>query len=187
MREAIFWLLYANEVKAGIAYLFSGERARKVAREVLDEAEKNVSQYFGTLVVINLVLAIVAIGIASAVGLPNPLLWGCACRHTELYSLSRPSDYGSDAVRDWPHDIHDAHRCVGAASFVDHRNHSGGSIPYTHNHRTPPHAESLPCLSVDRLLGMDVGTLGCTSCHPAAHLRRGCAATLSAYPKVPAS
>lgn len=72
----IFWLLYANEVKAGIAHLFSGERARKVAREVLDEAEKNVSQYFGTLVIINLVLAIVAIGIASAVGLPNPLLWG---------------------------------------------------------------------------------------------------------------
>ena len=35
-----------------------------------------VSQYFGTLVVVNLCLAAVAMGLASAVGLPNPLLWG---------------------------------------------------------------------------------------------------------------
>ena len=35
-----------------------------------------MSQYFGTLVVINFGLAIVAMGLASAIGLPNPLLWG---------------------------------------------------------------------------------------------------------------
>jgi predicted PurR-regulated permease PerM len=72
----IFWMLYANEVKAGIAHLFSDQRARHVARTVLDDAENKVSQYFGTLVVVNLCLAAVAMGLASAVGLPNPLLWG---------------------------------------------------------------------------------------------------------------
>ena len=72
----IFWMLYANEVKGGIARLFSGDRAGPVARTILDDAEKNVSQYFGTLVVVNLCLAALAVGLAQAVGLPNPLLWG---------------------------------------------------------------------------------------------------------------
>jgi predicted PurR-regulated permease PerM len=72
----IFWMLYADEVKRGIARLFSGDRAGQVARSILDDAENKVSQYFGTLVVVNLCLAVLAIGIASAVGLPNPLLWG---------------------------------------------------------------------------------------------------------------
>jgi predicted PurR-regulated permease PerM len=71
----IFWMLYANDIKAGIAYLFSGDRGQ-IARAVLDEAESNVSQYFGTLAVVNLVLAALAAGLAWAVGLPNPLLWG---------------------------------------------------------------------------------------------------------------
>jgi predicted PurR-regulated permease PerM len=72
----IFWILYANEVKGGISRLFAGDRAGQVARRILDDAENKVSQYFGTLVVVNLCLAALAIGIAAAVGLPNPLLWG---------------------------------------------------------------------------------------------------------------
>src|SRR5215470_8313029 len=40
----IFWMLYANEVKGGIARLFSDDPARKVARKVLDDAENKVSQ-----------------------------------------------------------------------------------------------------------------------------------------------
>ena len=72
----IFWMLYANEVKGGVAHLFSDDRGREVARTVLDKAEQRVSQYFGTLLLVNLCLAVVAIGMASAVGLPNPLLWG---------------------------------------------------------------------------------------------------------------
>jgi predicted PurR-regulated permease PerM len=71
----IFWMLYANDIKAGIASLFSGESGQ-TARAVLDEAENNVSQYFGTLAVVNLVLAALAAGLAWAMGLPNPLLWG---------------------------------------------------------------------------------------------------------------
>jgi predicted PurR-regulated permease PerM len=72
----IFWMLYANEVKGGIAHLFSDDRAREVAHTVLDSAEHRVSQYFGTLLLVNLCLALVAMGLAMAVGLPNPLLWG---------------------------------------------------------------------------------------------------------------
>jgi predicted PurR-regulated permease PerM len=72
----IFWMLYANEVKGGIALLFSGDRAGQVALRILDDAENKVSQYFGTMVIVNLCLAAVAMGLASAVGLPNPLLWG---------------------------------------------------------------------------------------------------------------
>src|SRR5215831_11218615 len=72
----IFWMLYANKVKGDIAGLFSDDRARQAARKVLDDAENKVSQYFGTLVVVNLCLAADAMGLASAVRLPNPLLWG---------------------------------------------------------------------------------------------------------------
>jgi predicted PurR-regulated permease PerM len=72
----IFWMLYANKVKGDIARLFSDDRARQAARAVLDDAENKVSQYFGTLVVVNLCRAAVAMGLASAIGLPNPLLWG---------------------------------------------------------------------------------------------------------------
>jgi predicted PurR-regulated permease PerM len=72
----IFWMLYANEVKGGIARLFSGDGAGRMARRILDDAENKVSQYFGTLLAVNLCLAIVAMGLAEAVGLPNPLLWG---------------------------------------------------------------------------------------------------------------
>jgi predicted PurR-regulated permease PerM len=72
----IFWMLYANEIKAGIAHLFVADRARQAARSVLDDAEHKVSRYFGTLVVVNLCLATIAMGLASAVGLPNPVLWG---------------------------------------------------------------------------------------------------------------
>jgi predicted PurR-regulated permease PerM len=72
----IFWMLYANDVKAGVAHLFSSENGRTMARTVLDDAESKVSEYFGTLAVVNLALAIIAIGLAWMTGLPNPLLWG---------------------------------------------------------------------------------------------------------------
>jgi hypothetical protein len=36
----IFWMIYADDIKAGIAYLFSGDRARKEARMVMDEARE---------------------------------------------------------------------------------------------------------------------------------------------------
>jgi predicted PurR-regulated permease PerM len=71
----IFWMLYANDIKAKIANIFTRDRARQISRSILDEAESNVSHYFGTLVVVNLVLGVLAAGLAWLVGLPNPLLW----------------------------------------------------------------------------------------------------------------
>ena len=72
----IFWMLYANEIKGGIAFFFSGKQARRAARSALDDAESNLSRYFGTLAVVNLCLGTVAAGLTWAVGLPHPLLWG---------------------------------------------------------------------------------------------------------------
>jgi predicted PurR-regulated permease PerM len=71
----IFWMLYANEIKTGIASIFSSQRAREIVQTVLDETESNVSHYFGTLGVVNLFLGVLAAGLAWIVGLPNPLLW----------------------------------------------------------------------------------------------------------------
>ena len=72
----IFWMLYADEIKSGIAYVFSGKQARKIAHNILDDAESNVSRYFGTLAIVNVCLGTVAAGLAWAVGLPHPFLWG---------------------------------------------------------------------------------------------------------------
>lgn len=72
----IFSMLYANEIKAGIAFFFSGNQARRAARCALDDAESNLSRYFGTLAVVNLCLGTIAAALAWAVGLPHPLLWG---------------------------------------------------------------------------------------------------------------
>jgi len=72
----IFWMLYADNIKTAVSNIFSQDHVRETARAVLDEAESSVSHYFGTLVLVNVVLGIVAGGLAWIVGLPNPLLWG---------------------------------------------------------------------------------------------------------------
>jgi predicted PurR-regulated permease PerM len=50
-----------------------------------------VSQYFGTLAVLNLVLGVLAVGLAWAVGLPNPLLWGVLAGMLNLISYLGPA------------------------------------------------------------------------------------------------
>lgn len=72
----IFFMLYANDIKAGVAFFFSDQQARRTARSVMDDAESNLSRYFGTLAVVNLCLGTVAAALAWAVGLAHPLLWG---------------------------------------------------------------------------------------------------------------
>ena len=167
----IFWMLYANKVKGGIARLFYDDRARQAARAVLDDAENKVSQYFGTLVVVNLCLAAVAMGLASAVGLPNPLLWGVLAG-AEFYSLSRSSGNGGHALCNWPPDLSDSQSRIRRADYLDIRDDFGGAIHYTHNYWTPPRFKFFPCLSVDCLLGVDVGSLGGISRRPAGHFSR---------------
>ena len=72
----IFYLLYQNQIKSGVVYFFSGDQARAVVRNILDDAEANTSTFFGTLALVNLCLGIVAAILTWAVGLPHPLLWG---------------------------------------------------------------------------------------------------------------
>ncbi|MGD9805466.1 MAG: AI-2E family transporter [Hyphomicrobiaceae bacterium] len=72
----IFYLLYQREIKTGIVYFFSGDGARIVVRNILDDAERNVSRFFGTLFLVNVALGAVTTVMTWAVGLPHPLLWG---------------------------------------------------------------------------------------------------------------
>ena len=123
-----------------------------------------VSQYFGTLVVINFGLAIVAMGLASAVGLPNPLLWGVLAGTLNFIPYLGPAIMVVTLF------------VIGLLSFPAlkdaFRDNFGGAIHYTHNYWTPPHFESFPRLSVDCLLGLDVGPFGRISRRSPGHFCR---------------
>ena len=168
----IFWMLYANEVKGGVARLFSGDRAGQVALMILDDAEKNVSQYFGTLVVVNLCLAVLAVGLAGAVGLPNPLLWGVLAGTLSFIPYLGPAIMVATLFVIGLLSFPSSHGGVGRAYPLDLRDDFGGANHYTHDHWTPSHAKSFPRLFVDCLLGLDVGPCGGISRRPAAHFRR---------------
>ena len=171
----IFWMLYANEVKGGIALLFSGDRAGQVARTILDDAEKNVSQYFGTLVVVNLCLAVLAVGLASAVGLPNPLLWGVLAGTLSFIPYLGAAIIVATlfviGLLSFP-SLTDA--LVAPIIWIFVTTLEGQIItPTIIGHRLTLN----PCLFVDCLLGLDVGPCGGISRRPAAHFRRCRAAT----------
>ncbi len=72
----LFYLIYQREIKSGIVFFFSGPDARATTQSILDDAESNMSKFFGTLALVNLCLGIVVATITWAVGLPHPLLWG---------------------------------------------------------------------------------------------------------------
>ena len=168
----IFWMLYANEIKGGIAHLFAGDKAGQVARRILDDAEKKVSQYFGTLVVVNFCLAAIAMGLASAVGLPNPLLWGVLAGTLSFIPYLGPAIIVVALFSNWPLELSESHGRTRRACHLDRRDDFGGANHYTHDHWTPSHSKSLPRLFVGCLLGLDVGCVGCISRRPAGHCRR---------------
>ena len=72
----LFYLIYQREIKSGIVFFFSGPDARATTQSILDDAESNMSKFFGTLALVNLCLGIVVATMTWAVGLPHPLLWG---------------------------------------------------------------------------------------------------------------
>ena len=168
----IFWMLYANEIKGGIAHLFAGDRAGQVAHKILDDAEKKVSQYFGTLVVVNLCLAALAMGLASAVGLPNPLLWGVLAGTLSFIPYLGPAVIVAALFVIGLLSLPSSHGRTRSAHPLDRRDDVGGANHYTHDHWTPPHSKSLPRFFVGCLLGLDVGRVGCISRCPAGHCRR---------------
>ena len=72
----LFYLIYQREIKSGIVFFFSGPDARATTQSILDDAESNMSKFFGTLALVNLCLGVVVATMTWAVGLPHPLLWG---------------------------------------------------------------------------------------------------------------
>lgn len=72
----IFYLEYQKQIKQGIVAFFTDDGVREMAKAILDDAEKNTSTYFGTLLIVNICLGFVATLLAWSVGLPHPSLWG---------------------------------------------------------------------------------------------------------------
>jgi predicted PurR-regulated permease PerM len=72
----VFNLVYNRNIHDAIYSIASGSGGKSLARLVLHDVEKTVSSYFGTVTVINAFLGVATAGIAYAVDLPNPILWG---------------------------------------------------------------------------------------------------------------
>lgn len=72
----VFYLIYQKKIKARSVLVLPTRDARLTAVRILADIERNTTVYFGTFAIVNFCLGIVTTGMAWAVGLPNPLLWG---------------------------------------------------------------------------------------------------------------
>lgn len=72
----VFYLIYQKKIKARSVLILPSRDARLTALRILSDIEKNTTVYFGTFTIVNICLGIVTTGLAWAVGLPNPMLWG---------------------------------------------------------------------------------------------------------------
>jgi predicted PurR-regulated permease PerM len=72
----VFYLIYQKKIKARSVLILPSRDARLTALRILSDIEKSTTVYFGTFTVVNICLGIVTTGLAWAVGLPNPMLWG---------------------------------------------------------------------------------------------------------------
>jgi predicted PurR-regulated permease PerM len=72
----IFYLVYQKQIKSKVVLVLPSRNARLTALKILADVEKNTTVYFGTFTIVNICLGIVTAGLAYAVGLPNPMLWG---------------------------------------------------------------------------------------------------------------
>lgn len=72
----IFYLIYQKKIKARSVLILPSREARLTALRILSDIERNTTVYFGTFTIVNVCLGVVTTGLAWAVGLPNPLLWG---------------------------------------------------------------------------------------------------------------
>ena len=72
----VFYLIYQKKIKARSVLILPSREARLTALRILSDIEKNTTVYFGTFTIVNICLGIVTTGLAWAVGLPNPMLWG---------------------------------------------------------------------------------------------------------------
>lgn len=76
MGALIFYLIYQKKIKARSVLILPSRESRLTALRILSDIERNTTVYFGTFTIVNIALGIVTTGLAWAVGLPNPLLWG---------------------------------------------------------------------------------------------------------------
>jgi len=72
----LFYLIYQERIRMNLVKLFGGHDARLEALRTLRCIDENMTTYFTTFTLVNLLLGVVTFGLAHLVGLPNPLLWG---------------------------------------------------------------------------------------------------------------
>lgn len=73
-----FFLLSRNSQRANIVLMFRSQEARLRALRVWNAVEASLTRYLAIVTMVNVVVGVVAAGIAYAFGLPSPALWGVA-------------------------------------------------------------------------------------------------------------
>jgi predicted PurR-regulated permease PerM len=72
----LFYLIYQERIRTTVVMLFGGRDARLEALRTLRCIDDNMTTYFATFTLVNLLLGALTFGLAHLIGLPNPLLWG---------------------------------------------------------------------------------------------------------------
>jgi predicted PurR-regulated permease PerM len=76
----VFYLVYQERQRTAAVGLFRSHDARLEALRALQCIDDNMTTYFTTCTLVNLLLGALTFALAFLVGLPNPLLWGAlAC------------------------------------------------------------------------------------------------------------
>lgn len=71
-----FFLLGREQLRAVMVVFFKNREARLRMLRILNDVESNLTSYLSLVAMINLAVGVIAFGVAYAVGLPNPLVWG---------------------------------------------------------------------------------------------------------------
>ncbi len=72
----VFYLVYQKNIRQSAVLFFRERGHRLVALRIFSDIERNMTVYFGTFTVVNIVLGFITMGLTYAAGLPNPFLWG---------------------------------------------------------------------------------------------------------------
>lgn len=71
----VFHLIYQREIQSGLVS-FAGSSMRGVTRDMLADIERSMSNYFGTVTIVNLLVGTATAAIAYVLDFPHPILWG---------------------------------------------------------------------------------------------------------------
>jgi predicted PurR-regulated permease PerM len=72
----LFYLVYQQRLRSTLIVFLSDREARLTTLRTLSDIDENMTTYFGTFTIVNVLLGIVTVALTWLVGLPNPLLWG---------------------------------------------------------------------------------------------------------------